>query len=329
MTVRQADIEAYLEAFRGREVHIDTILKDNGLDNGQKANLRVLLCGRLREKRLTKPSGKRDGWIKVLRDIKPIKVGDVDAAETYQLKFPRSYKDDTSFGLENLFVLSPGDQIVIAGSSNAGKSLFVINILGENVLDVDCVLMGNEYANNDGFIMPRFYRRLKRMGWAPLFDEAGELTFELLPIHSDYEDYVQPGKLTMIDWISLRKDFYEITGLLEDIKRAAGRGVVITVLQKKADTPWGEGGERTERFADVYITIDKMGRHESRLTLGRVKEPKGKVMGMMWGFETNDGANIFNIREIVTCKKCHGRGTNFGNLCDPCIGKGYIDKEEF
>ena len=325
--VTQAQLEMYLEALRGREVHINTIMRDLRLDNDQAQDLRVLLCGRLRERRFTKPSGKRDGWFKVLRDVKPIRIGNVNPAEVYDFAFPSSYNDYTSFGFEELMTVSPGDLIVIAGRSNAGKSAIAHSILGENIPKHECVLMGNEVVGADGFIMPKFYRRLKRMEWAQMFNGDGELNFELLPVGEDYEDYIRENKLNIIDWISIPKDVWMIGSVLDAIKKSVGKGVAVAVLQKKKDVDYGYGGEPTEHYADVYMKIDRLGNWESRLTLGKIKEPKGRVTGRMWGFEIIDGgANLTNIREIKPCQICKGRGSNYNKDCDNCIGKGYVDK---
>ena len=328
MDITQSAIEIYLEPFRGREVHINTILKDLELKDGDAKILRELLCGRLRLKHLTKPSGKRDGWFKVLPDIKPVKVIGVDSSRFFNLTFPGSHRDMSCFGFEDLFNVSEGDLIVIAGTSNVGKTTLALSILGENVTKHPCMLMGSEHASSDGFILPKFKRRLERMKWAPLFKD-GELTFKLLPVVEDYEDWVEQGKINIIDWIALDEKLWLVGNTLKGIKDAAGKGITIAVLQKKHGTNYAYGQEATEHYADVYMTIDQLGKFESMLTLGKVKDYKARVRGRTWGFEVVDnGANIMNIRELKPCPRCKGRGSNFGAECEPCLGKGYMDKEE-
>ena len=116
--------------------------------------------------------------------------------------------------------------------------------------------------------------------------------------------------------------------ILKEIKKGVGKGIAIVCLQKKANVNYAYGAEMTEHFADIYMTVDLMGKFESRLTLGKIKEPKSRehLLGRMWGFETNDGSNLINIREMVKCYKCHGKGyTNFGK-CDVCLEKGFVNK---
>jgi len=48
----------------------------------------------------------------------------------------------------------------------------------------------------------------------------------------------------------------------------------------------------------------------------------------MWGFEVIEGGTQFHqIREIIKCPKCWGRGHSVsGGECPECNGLGYIDK---
>jgi len=194
--------------------------------------------------------------------------------------------------------------------------------------------MGNEYSSNEGFLLPKYLRRFKRMEWANLINDS-KLNFECLPVKNNYEDYVQKDKINVIDWIQLEKDWFRMGKILDDIKTAAGRGITVVVLQKKEGVDYGQGGEPTEHVADVYMTVDPMGKWEARLTLGKVKETKQRVQtrGRVWGFETTDGSNIFNIREMTACPSCRGKGVRYDRAsgiyadCERCIKKGYIDLE--
>lgn len=330
MAVTQDELELYLRNFVGMDVHINTILKELDLLPTEAVRLRELLCGRLREKKITKPSGRRDGWFKVLLDVKPVKVGGVRPEDIYNFTFPQGHSDASSFGLEDLMTISAGDLIVVAGKSNAGKSAFIYNILGQNIGKHSCLLMGNEIASSDGLILPKFLRRLKRMEWANFFNSDGELNFTLLPIAEDYEDYIQKDAFNIVDWITIPEKVWLIGSTLNHIKKAAGKGVAVAVLQKKSDSDFGYGGEPTEHYADVYLKIDPYGEKESRLTIGKVKEPKQRATGRMWAFKIIDfGANFSNIREIEKCHVCWGKGwkkVGQGSApCDDCGRTGYVD----
>jgi len=274
--------------------------------------------------RKAKSSGYRDGYYERLEQIEPIRSFSPNEDQFYDLVFPLGHGGDGSeFGFENYMDISPGDLIVITGVSNYGKTGLVLNIMGEN-LDKGVTLMGNEYVTADRIITPKLKRRLLRMNWVEWEDGNGELRFELLPVKHNYEDYIRKDRLNIIDWISMPKDFWGIAQIMDSIKSRIGNGLVVLVLQKVRGRDWGDGGEFSERLSDVYFKIDPFGENESMLTVGKVKEPKGRITGRSWAFSIVDGgANLHNIRELKRCPKC--RGAHSSKNCPSCHGKGFVE----
>ncbi|MBA7710831.1 hypothetical protein ES703_119778 [subsurface metagenome] len=263
--------------------------------------------------------------------VKPVKWWDGDISEEpLDFRFPRCYEDGSEFGIEDFVEVFAGDLILIAGRSNFGKTAIALSIMGENLGLMPSVLMGSEYTASDGKISPKFRRRMRRMNWVEWMN-GDKPRFQLLPVGSDYEDYIEPDQLNVIDWISLPGEYYLIDRVMKAIKDRVGNGIVVMVLQKNKDNEWGEGGERTERYADVYMKIDNFGERESLLTIGKVKAPKGKATGRTFAFDIVDyGANFHNIREVVKCHKCWGKGYirsgQNNTRCPECMGKKYLDK---
>jgi len=334
MTERLTDaVKEFLETCQGREVSLKYLrdeLKINP-NTPQWNSLRVLM-GRLIEDRTVKPSGKNDGVYKVLLPIKPITRLDNENETPLDFRFPRNYNEEESeFGFEDSLEVFPGDMILVTGRSNQGKTTMALSIMAENLGLMPAFLMGSEYTAADGKISPKFVRRLKRMNWSNLLNDDGTFGFSLLPVGSDYEDYVEPDCLNIIDWISLNGEYYLIDGVMKKIKDRVGNGVAVVVLQKNKDAEFGEGGERTQRYADVELRIDSLGENESMLTIGKVKSPKGRATGRTWAFSITDyGANFSDIREIVKCRNCWGKGWKKQGTtsipCNFCSKTGYINK---
>ena len=263
--------------------------------------------------------------------IEPVKWWDDKInEEPLVFKFPRCYEDGTEFGIEDFVEVFPGGMILVTGRSNFGKTVIALSIMGENLDLMRATLMGSEYTASDGKISPMFKRRMKRMNWVEWMKD-GEPRFQLLPVGGDYEDYIEPDQLNIIDWISLNGEYYLIDRVMKSIKDRVGNGVAVVVLQKNKDAEFGEGGERTVRYADVELRIDAFGENESLLTIGKVKAPKGKATGRTFAFTIVDyGANLHNIREVVKCRNCWGKGYvrsgNENKRCQECHGKKFIDK---
>jgi len=337
MVERLSDkLRKYLEPAQGRTVNLKDIRVALNIEPGSREdrNLRVLMAVNLTRDHTVKPSGLGDGVYKVLEPVLPVEfiLDGEDNEGILDVRYPRSYIDDSSFGLEDMVELSEGDLVEITGETNYGKTTIALSFLGENLgLFPKTVLMGSEYTSSEGEISPKLRRRLKRMDWARWM-ENGKPRFKLLPVEHDYEDYVEYNGLTVIDWISLNGEYYLIDRVLKTIKNGVGRGLVVAVLQKNKGAEFAEGGQRAERYADLVLKIDRFGEHESVMTIGKVKAPKERrVTGRMFAFSiVNQGANLQNIREVVKCPTCYGRGfTGNGEnrkRCRMCEGRKYVDK---
>jgi len=335
MTERLSDkLRQFLKSAEGREVTLRQIRDELRIQPGSEAwnNVRVYMH-RLVAEKIVKPSGRNDGVFKVLIPVVPVKFtldGDEDEG-VIPFRFPRSYIDDTTFGLDDIIEISEGDCILITGETNYGKTVIALSILGENLdLFQNCLLMGSEYTSSEGEISKKFKRRLRRMNWVNWVNGDGP-RFDLMPIESDYEDYVRKDGLTVIDWISLPGEYYLIDSVMKKIKNGVGKGVVVPVTQKNRDAKYSEGGERSERYADCVLKIDRLGKYESMLTIGKVKSSKERIVGRKFGFSISDfGANLENIREIEKCLKCWTKGVinvqGETKRCHACNGLGYTDK---
>ena len=326
-TVTQKEVELLIGTMtHGKEFTIDHMMEECEVrDKSQRKHMRTILT-RCCDKRLIKAVGYREGIYKVLRKITPVEWWLADESKYIDFKFPCSHLDDTTFGLNDMINVSPGDLIVIAGMSNMGKSGMVLNMLAENVGISDCLLMGNEYTNLDGTASPKFKRRMGSMEWVDWMNGDGKPKFDLLPVKEDYEDYIVGGKINFVDWINLTDNFYRVGKILEDIKTRIGDGVAVCVVQKSESKNKGIGGDFTEHMADTYLTLDFLSDNESRLTIGKVKDSKSRATGRMFAFTMVDnGANFVDIREIKLCTQCYGRKTWRGLPCSICSASGYMD----
>jgi len=308
--------EFYIEPFRKKH------------DISPESSTLYVTLGRLCKERVLKSLGR--GLYRKVKRVEPIRWHLADEGKFLELAYPKSRDDNTEFGFEDYINLSPGDLIVVGGVSNYGKSALVLNIMGENVDKYEFLLMGNEYATLGGRPSPKFKRRMMRMNWVNWLNGEGEPKFTLLPIRANFEDYIEPDKINIIDWINLTTEFYRIGQIIEDIKAGLGDGLAIIVLQKEEEAEMARGKGFTRDLADVYFTIDPFGDWQSRLTVGKVKDYKKRITGRMWGFSIVDGgANLHNIREIKKCPDCRGKGyIRFGQgykPCEGCEGLKYLD----
>lgn len=335
MAERLSDrLKEYLETARGRDVNLRDIRAFLKIEPGSKddQNLRVQMSTTLVSQRIVKPSGRNDAIYKVLVPVKPVVWWDGESEEPIDFRFPRSYDDGSEFGIEECVEVFAGDLVLITGDTNYGKTVIALSIMGENLGLMPALLMGSEYTATNGKASPKFKRRMNRMNWVEWIKD-GKPSFQLLPVGADYEDYIESDHLNVIDWVSLPGEYYLIDRVMKLSKDGVGKGVLVMVLQKNKGAEFAEGGQRSERYADVVLKIDPYGENQSMLTLGKVKAPKGRATGRMWAFNIVDyGANLHNIREIVKCSKCWGKGyirSGQNNIrCPVCQGLKYVDMYE-
>ena len=79
------------------------------------------------------------------------------------------------------------------------------------------------------------------MDWVEWMNGEGGEKFTLLPVREDYAEHIVKDKINIIDWITW-KNTYQISKIMESIKREIGAGIAIIAIQK-------EGGGR--RSPDV------------------------------------------------------------------------------
>lgn len=338
MAERLSDkIREYLATAQGRDINLKDVRIFLGIEPGSKEdqNMRTQMSSTFVVDKTVKPSGKNDGWYKVLLPVEPIKFSlDGDSEEgILDVRFPRSYIDDSIFEFQGSVELSEGDLILITGETNFGKSGIAHSFLGENLgLLKESDLMGSECTSSDGQISKKLRRRFKRMNWVKWEDENGKIRFNLWSVEHDYEDYIIPNHLTVIDWLTIPGEFYLIDTVMKKIKNSIGRGLAVIVTQKNKGAEFSEGGQRANRYADLVLKIDRFGQNESLLTIDKVKAAKGKSpTGRTFVFGFADyGANLIGIREVVKCLKCWGKGYiregQNNKRCPSCKGLKYIDK---
>ena len=323
-------LREFLRTAEGRDVDLTYLRRELHIDpySPADANLRTLLSVNLVKEKVVRPSGKKDGIYKVVKQVSPISVYGRDRRPPIQLCFPRSQDSGYELNFADDLIIREGDLILISGMSNFGKTCLCLNFAGENI-HLKPVLMCNEYTTIDDEPSPRFLNRLDAMDWVKWGDENGD-NFTLLPVRSDYAEHIVRDKINIIDWINIDTgEHYMIGAVMESIKRELGKGIAIIAIQKAEGALAGRGGQFTKDFADVEILLDKFpesATDDVLMTVGKVKEPKKRVSGRTFAFGIMQGVKIVNFREVVKCKECSGKGWKANKPCDACYKSGYADK---
>ncbi len=327
------EVREFLKIRQGREVDLNYIRKEMGILPDTKAwsSLGKMMSVDLTKEKIVRPSGKKDGVYRVVEQVEPVRVfmPGRERRPPVELIFPKDFNTGKEMDFAEDVIIREGDLILISGMSNFGKTTLCLNFCGENI-DKNPVLMGNEYTSlveSEYVPSPRFFNRLEAMDWVEWVNKEGNDKFTLLPVRNDYAEHIVKDKINIIDWINIEGEYYMISPVTEAIKKQLGKGVGIIALQKNEGNTAGRGGAPTRDFADLELLVDKFGKSDVLLTIGKVKEYKNPIIGKTYVYSIVDqGVKIVGFREVKKCPVCWGKGYKGDKECPTCLGKKFIDK---
>jgi DNA-binding transcriptional ArsR family regulator len=214
----------------------------------QKAAARTAF-NRLQKAELIEKAGERDGIYRI-RDSGSDEINFITADTTpYDIRWP--------MGIHEYVSIYPRSIIIIAGVSNAGKTAYCLNVARKNRLkrEINYFLTEADPAE--------LKVRLEKFG-DPL--EAWHNVKFKRP-RGNLSKAINPDGFNIIDYLEIHKDFYEVSGLINDIYEKLNTGIAIIAMQKPPGRDLGIGGRGTLDKARLYLSIDP----------GVIKIVKGKI----------------------------------------------------
>ena len=208
-----------------------------------------------------------------------------DATAVVPLKFP--------FQLEDYVKIFPKSIMVVAGTSNAGKTALLYNIVIMNMNNLVIDLYNSE--TNADQMKERFDNfEIEIPNPAP---------FRSFERYDNFADVIDPDHISVIDYLDFNSEVYEVGEELERMFRKLRSGVVITAIQKKASwitskgqevkTELGYGGTFSVKKSSLYLSMDP-----NRLKIVKAKSWRDSTFnpnGLEWTFNLIKGAKFVNI----------------------------------
>lgn len=152
------------------------------------------------------------------------------------------------FELEKYVYTMPGNIVVIAGVSNAGKTRFCLNTAKMNMDKFDIHYFSSEMGGREIVKTLRQYDGLNPFDWTVKFRERS----------GKFEDVVVPDAINIIDFLEIHDNFYLVGQMIRDIFDAmrGGEGIAIIALQKDPKQDTGRGGYLSLEKSRLYLTMD-------------------------------------------------------------------------
>lgn len=198
--------------------------------------------------------------------------------------------------LNQYVLIYPGDLIVVAGATNAGKTAFFLNLARLNWDLFPVKYLTSELSEvRLGIRLHDFCE----VHGTSLDDWDRHVDFRVRD--SNFAPAMNPIGLNLIDYLEIYKDFQEVGVPIKAIfKRQQGQtGVTFLSLQMKHGNIFGRGGALTMEKPFLYLTLDYFKERDlNRLVIEKAKDPARDDVnpnGMDFWFRIEKGCQFIPV----------------------------------
>jgi len=161
---------------------------------------------------------------------------------------------DLPLGLSQKVNIPPKSLIIVAGTSNAGKTALLFQILKANIKkDYKRLYMMSEMGPSE------YKQRVKKVAddikeWGSNINAASQSAGFAGTIVQNNRD-----GLSIIDYLEeVDGEYFRITSDIRSIYDSLNEGVAVIAIQKHSQARVGRGGEGTTEKARLYLTVDTL-----------------------------------------------------------------------
>jgi hypothetical protein len=211
---------------------------------------------------------------------------------------PKPLPMQLPLGLDQYVLIYPGDLIVVAGATNAGKTAFFLNLAHLNWYLFPVKYLTSELS--DQRLSIRLHDFCEVHGTS-LDDWEQHVDFRSRNSH--FAPALNPACLNVVDYLEIYRDFHEAGIPIKEIfRRQQGQpGVTFMGMQMKHGNSHGRGGALTMEKPFLYLTIDHFKeRGLNRLVIEKAKDPARDDVdpnGMDFWFRIERGCRFIPVEK--------------------------------
>ena len=179
--------------------------------------------------------------------------------------------------IEEYVDIYTGNVIVDAGSSNAGKTAYDLNVAINNCNTFDVNYFSSEMGAEELTLRISKFD-VPQSEWKKIqFKKRVE----------NFEDVIQPDALNIVDYLEvIEGEFYKIGDNIRKISTKLDRGIALISLQMDRGAKFAWGGQKTLDKARLYITLDG---NELRIVKGKNRASNVNPNGLVRPFKLVNG----------------------------------------
>ena len=281
--------------FETKDVYSECCVKDR---RGKKTVSDALAYYEKKGK-IRKIDGKRGHW-EVAED-EPEDMGLLSAgAEPFNIMLPLEISEHA--------IIRPGSVILVSGSSNAGKSAFLLSVVRNFFaphiyphrplpLSYERIEVAPMRFLNSEMSAGELVARIKRFGDDPA---AWVQHVKFIERSHSFHKLVLPDGVTFIDFLEVNEDFFQAGKFISEIHHRLKSGIAVVAMQKKQGALHAKGGEMTMEKPRLVINLDRNEPHGFICKIAKCKEPVDfmhSIQGMERDFVISGRSEILPISD--------------------------------
>lgn len=238
------DVEKWLSGMENRDFTISQCYGDLCVSTKHDKDSVRRALSRLRETEKIESVGQKSGIYRVInRNIEYTDYKNIVQTPPLDLKLP--------LGLHKRTLFYPKSLTVIAGVTGTGKTTWALNIMQDNQHKYKFKYFYNAELSPSALNKKLSYFNYPIDAWQ--FDAISSKYWDYTNIHKQ----VFPDHINVIDYLEPDPNkIWTIYNLMASISENLGKGMAIILVQKKAGSDFGTGGDWSAKAASFYIALE-------------------------------------------------------------------------
>jgi len=187
------------------------------------------------------------------------------------------------FDIHSLVEIYPRNILVIAGTTNAGKTAYLLNFVKDNMQRWDIHYFTSELSEQE------LKKRISKFG------NGIDWPFHPHERNSNFDSVIIPDAINIIDYLDPPSgEYYAIGDQIKAIHDRLTTGIAFVAIQKKRKAELGRGADFSAERARLYLSMDP-----GRLKIVKAKNWRSEVNpnGIVYTFKLTDGCKFIHIEE--------------------------------